>query len=314
MKLLIHLLALVVILTACQPPSTPLDGSMAQLPFELQKKGQWKESYTLADSLLRKSIDLESVNKLKVLKGVNLRYLELYDSATSYFQACFEESKGTYQAAWSAYYLGDLEYLKWAYYKTGNMTLSKEWLDRSSKLFESIGDTAGLSIYHYRMGTFSQINKEPDASEYFSQSYDLARSIQDTAGIVRSLTHLGVGFFRNEQYDSALLSLRKTVQLNELSGNAYSLSHAYTNLGMVLMATDQNREAKTYFDKGETVSEMLGNGILLGKSYLWLGRYFKKAEEMDLAKDYFQKGRQITQEFNYQNFVKAFDSELDQFQ
>lgn len=298
------------ILVSCQEKPETYN-SISNLPFQLHRRGLWTESLMTAEEFIKKEHSKELENELIVLIGQNLRYLEEYDSAYNHFNKGLERGyseNDKYLKAWCNYHIGDLEYIKWAYFKKGSIEVARKRLDQSKELFESISDSSGLASYYYRIGTLAQLDDDPDAQKHFKKSLDIAISIKDTLGIMRSYTHLSTGFRRNAKYDSALIYANMALDFAKEFKSYYSLCHYLSNLGSICMEMKDLQNAKKYFDQGTILAESLGHGILLAKSYLYQMRYYSLINDEESMAFYKAKGKEIAKKLNYNNYIQAFNN------
>lgn len=303
-------LSLIISVCACDDvkESDDRDYQEAQRLF---KQGDWRRSLALSKQLMS-SKNSNHVDELKVLVGANYRYLEYYDSAYNYFQRLINDfsTNSSYINGWALYQLGDLEYLNWSYFRTGEISQSADLLDSAATIFYSGNDLQGLSAYYYRRGSIAQLNEEKGHEAYFIQSMKYAEEAIDTLGIMRSYTHLASSFRSNGAYDSAIYYQEETLVLSRAFGRNYSLCHHLSNLGYTYLMLADSTSSKPLLDEAFDIASKLEQGILLSKTHLYLGRYYKAFGNSENAREHFSEGLSIATSHDYANFVGAFEREL----
>ncbi len=308
-------ITLISVLVSCQSSNQPVEqnAELKNILEQLQRKGAWNEAIELANVQLTSNLKEEDrINYLIVIGDCN-RMKEAYAESEEVFRQVIAYDPLKYPQVGKAYYgMGDLNYLKWAYFmQEDKLDTAIKYVNKAKEVAESSNNYPLLSQSLYRLGTIDQIQENNEiAMEKFNEANRLAYTVSDTAGIIRNSTHKAVGFQRAGNLDSAAYYYRHSLQLASTSNNYYSEAHALGNLGEFYQDQEQLDSALKYYNRALFLSEKLDHSLILCKSTLLLGLYYSETGNYREAIKYLAIGKTIAERAGYKNFISYFESTI----
>ena len=112
---------------------------------KLSIKGLWTESIQIRQHLLRQNPSEEVKATLLNKIGSDLRHSERYDEAQKYLERGFQlAAKINFQKgqADALYQLGDLAYVKWAYFRSDSVNRALQLVNHSMEIYERLKNSA----------------------------------------------------------------------------------------------------------------------------------------------------------------------------
>lgn len=171
-----------------------------------------------------------------------------------------------------------------------------EYLRKSAKLKEQIGDSAELGMTY---GNISQIylrNKlYDDAAKYGRIRINLALKLQDTTELFGSFNSMGVNYYFQEEYDSALFYFRSLLDLlEEFSEEGFMVNtyrcFALGNIGEALLKLGELEKAYEMVNGAiRCIDKLPENEIYFNSGYIALGNYHNLKNNYDSAIYYCKK-------------------------
>lgn len=285
---------------------------------KLSNQGNWRDAIEIVKINLNSVDQIAEKEKihLYLLLGKNYRFLEEYENAEENFKKVISHSKSNKNSAFigQAYYgLGDLNYLKWSYFKKEEtLDSSKEYLDSSMVYAKRNNNLQLLSKILYRQGTIFQIQgHEEESRKHFEKGLNISFSIADTIGIIRNNTHTAVGFKKSGVLDSALIYYQRAYEYAKAINRNYSEAHSLCNLGLYYLDKEEVSTAKNYFNRAAIISEELNHRIILCRSYYGLSVVEEKLGKHKEAIKYAINGLRLAKEKGYKNFESAFTNLIE---
>ena len=148
----------------------------------LSIQGNWKDAIDIANIELQKTTSDKQNSYYYLVLGQNYFFLEDYDLSATNFKKVIDNSKKHRDSEHlgEAYYgLGDINYLKWAYFEQEEaLNISKAYLD-SSLIQARQGKLLELeSKILYRLGTILQIQgQNKESLPYFEKGLKISSSM-----------------------------------------------------------------------------------------------------------------------------------------
>ena len=316
---LTYLLLVCVLCIACNSNSSSdvkNQSSFKPIIERLSIQGNWKDAIDIANIELQKTTSDQQNSYYYLVLGQNYFFSEDYDLAATNFKKVIDNSKKNADSEHlgEAYYgLGDLNYLKWAYFEQEEaLNISKAYLD-SSLIQAKQGKFLALeSKVLYRLGTIFQIQGQHQESlQYFEKGLKISFSISDTVGMIRNDTHKAAELMRNGKLDSALYHYTRAYNYGKRINSNYTEAHSLCNLGQYYFDIDETLKAKRYYDKAMYLSEELGQRIVMCRSYYGLSLIERRLGNKENAAIYAKKGLQSATEKEYGIYVQAFMSLIE---
>ncbi|NAS14032.1 tetratricopeptide repeat protein [Poritiphilus flavus] len=311
---LIYLLLFFVLCIACNTRSSAdikNKSSFKPIIERLFIQGNWKDAIDIANIELQRTTSDKQNSYYYLVLGQNYFFLEDYDLSETNFKKAIENSKENADSEHlgEAYYgLGDINYLKWAYFEQEDaLNISKAYLD-SSLIQAKQGKLLELeSKVLYRLGSILQIQGQNEESlKYFEKGLKISFSISDTVGMIRNDTHKAAELMRSGKLDSALFHYTRAYNHGKQINSNYTEAHSLCNLGQYHFDIDETPEAKRYFDKARYLSEELGQRIVMCRSYYGLSLIERRLGNKENAVKYAKKGLKSATDKEYVVYMQAF--------
>ncbi len=314
-----YLLLFLILCTSCNTnSSSDIDNISSFKPIieRLSIQGNWKDAIDIANIELQKTSSEKPNSYYYLALGQNYFFLEDYELSATNFKKVIDNSKKNADSEHlgEAYYgLGDINYLKWAYFEQEEaLNISKAYLDSSliqakqEKLFEL------ESKVLYRLGTILQIQGQNEESlPYFEKGLKISLSISDTVGMIRNDTHKAAELMRIGKLDSALFHYTRAYNYGKQINSNYTEAHSLCNLGQYYFDIDETLKAKSYYDKAMFLSEELGQRIIMCRSYYGLSLIERRLGNKENAAEYAKKGLKSATDKEYRIYMQAFMSLIE---
>lgn len=313
---LTHLLLFFVLCIACNTnSSSDVNNKSSYKPIieRISNQGNWKDAIDIANIELQKTTTDKQNSYYYLVLGQNYMFLEDYGLSETNFKKVIRNSRKNEDSEYlgEAYYgLGDINYIKWAYFRQEEaLDISKAYLD-SSLIQAKRRELFGLeSKVLYRLGTILQIQgQNKESLEYFEKGLKISFMVSDTVGIIRNDTHKASELESNGKLDSALFHYNRAYNYGKQINRNYTEAHSLCNLGQYYFAINEILKAKSYFDKARYLSEELGQRIVMCRSYYGLSLIEKKLGNRENAVKYAEKGLKSATEKGYERYMQVFMS------
>lgn len=206
-----------------------------------------------------------------------------------------------------------------------------------SELLHAEQDTSRLSLLNQLCKAYWYV--KPDESiEIGKKAYQLAERLDDKKGLATALFNLGIGYWVQSKYDTALVKITQSLSISESIADIEGIAHAYNGLGIIhrnkgnyVLALDYqhknlkiNQKAKNqrgiaiaytniaviHYSQGNLVKaldynlkalkihESIGNKLELAGAYNNIGLIYRDEGNYEEALDYYQRAIKLQQEIN----------------
>jgi len=297
---------------------TKLTDFSSYLPIinKLSNQGNWEEAIALAEIGMNSDVSKSDRINLFVILGNNYRFFEEYEIAEQNYEKAIEHGKSaslTDNLGEAYYGLGDINYLKWSYFKEEEaIDIAKEYLDLSMKYAKKNKNLPLESKILYRQGAIYQIqgNKEESKSS-FEKGLKISFSISDTIGIIRNDIHKAAELEAEGVLDSALFHYSRAYEYATAIDRNYSEAHSLCNLGLFYLDRGNLMKSQEYFIKAKYLAEELNHRIVLCRSYYGLSLVEQELGNKSEAVKYGIGGLNLAEEKGYMNYQQAFTRLLE---
>lgn len=202
----------------------------------------YKEAGTLARSIGYDEGFMEYTGRYAGLLYLQLRFEEAL--IISREQLAVAKRTGDKRKEANAYNNIALQYLE-----LGRLNTAAENLIAALQIAEQIDDPYNRQKFYSNLSSlFHDLKDKEKSLHYARKGYALAREMNDSVQMGRSLVNLAVSEVLNELYDSALLHSRQTVLLRHLLDNETVMS-AYINLGEIFNHLGKYQDALVSYRK-----------------------------------------------------------------
>ena len=173
---------------------------------------------------------------------------------------------------------------------------STEYGLQALKLAESINYAKGIACSYSNIG-FSYINVDnPKAIEYTRKSLELSRKLNNQAGIATSLNVLGIIYYYEGDYHSAIDNHLNALKIREELGEDKKIATSLNNIALVHIALNNYETALEYLNRGLAIREKNKDKKRIAIVYDNIGDVYSKMGKYDKAFDYMKKALAIHNE------------------
>ena len=155
-------------------------------------------------------------------------------------------------------------FIAWAYYMLDETKTGLPYAENSTKLFESIKDSAGL-IVNYRLMAkiYEDLNKADSIKYYLNKALEISIKTKDTAEITQCYKFLGIMHCNKGFYNESVNYYKKGIELDSLIGDALEYAYGYYRIGEVYTLTHNNisdtYKAKEYLTKSIQIQDSINS-------------------------------------------------------
>ncbi len=161
---------------------------------------------------------------------------------------------------------------------------------RALSFFEQTNDTFQKAKCLTSLAvTYRKLNLEKEAFDNYYKALKLAELIDDKKGITISLNGMGNVFLNMEQYDEALLYLKKALALEIESENPRGQEYSSANVGEAYLFKKQYDSAYYYFDKSLKISLNNPRKESTAIKYNLFGLLYQKTGDYTKSLNFYQK-------------------------
>ena len=141
-----------------------------------------------------------------------------------------------------------------------------------------VKNTGLLAIQYY------QLNILDSAIVLARKSLNMSEILNDTEGLARAYSVIGVSFFEYGDYPKALTNYFASLKYLEQLNNQEQLATIYNNIGNVFRRQDNLNQAIEYHQKALTIRKKLDNKKGIMQSFVNIANIYKDKDEFDRAK------------------------------
>ena len=178
----------------------------------------------------------------------------------------------------------------------------------NNRLFLSVG-LNNLGTISHRQALYSGINEDFfKALNYFEDSLELARKMNDVRTEVRALNNIGNVYLDLKKYNNALMYLRRGHFRSELVNDEEAVSMILNNIGNAHLSLNMINEAEKSFIKAVDLGKKLSRGEILWEACFGLGRCYERKGQYSDAVFYYKMAIGIIDRIRSQITVDTYKS------
>jgi two-component system NarL family sensor kinase len=217
-------------------------------------------------------------------------------------------------------------------------------LDSLEKVAAGQTDSTLVKTYNELTWQYRNVNRDK-AINYGRKALTLAGEVNYQAGVAQAYNDLGILYFDNEQYDSALLLYKqsatirerlndragmaglynkigilyqkqgildealdaqlKALSLYEALGNNKGISYSLTNIGILQQNLGRYAEAISYQERAVALKEKTGDQYGLAGSFVNLANVYVIKKEYTRAESYYQKALDICRKLDDKEYLSS---------
>lgn len=157
---------------------------------------------------------------------------------------------------------------------------------------------AALALKNTGIVYYTQ-SKYTEAINYWTQSIEIFKSINDFVGISNILSNIGVIYHNQGDYEKALHNHFSSLKFAEQSGDKLRIETALNNIGGVYaMKPETYDKALYYYLKAHYLSEEINYDAGIGTTAVNIGEIYSAKGDSRLALEYFHKSQQAYERSN----------------
>jgi len=226
-----------------------------------------------------KKLDYEFYN----VSGIINKNLGNYDDALHYYTMAEQLSErviGKDNLAGAYLNMANVYSLK------GDAMHAQDYLFKSLKIFEDIGNDDGMAYCYNGLGNhFNKQKNYAKAEYYLKKSLSLKEKSGNKKAITTGLMGLGVVYLDSRNYTLATNYIDRTIRACEEYKLKDLLCQAYINKGMICYQQNKLPDAETFYLKAKTLAEELQSKVLLASVTAELGQvYHQQADHKKALK------------------------------
>ncbi len=134
---------------------------------------------------------------------------------------------------------------------------------------------------------------------YGNQALDLALQLSDSLLIAEAYNNIGVVFYRNSDYDSAIIIYEKSLEISKRRGFDLLSARLNSKIGVAYQEQGKYELASKYQLKAVRYFEETHDSIKMSQCYTNLARVHYENHEYDKANSYDEKALEIFVRYNY---------------
>jgi tetratricopeptide (TPR) repeat protein len=177
--------------------------------------------------------------------------------------------------------------------------------EKSLKIFENLGDNAGIAKFLHNIGIIYLIKGEYAlALEMFEKSLKINKKLKDMAGISKSLHNIGIIHQSKGEYALALEMFEKSLEIMKELGDKAGISSSLHMIGIIHQDQGEYALALEMFEKSLEIMKELGDKAGISSSIGQIGQILEEKEDYKGAMKNYQTALSIFTE------LKSPDQEI----
>lgn len=149
---------------------------------------------------------------------------------------------------------------------------------------------------------YYQLDKYPDAIEWFRKALQLQQETGDLDGVASSLNNIGLNYKMMGNYEKAIEYYEQTIKIDEELGKGNEIAVTFNNIGMVYISWGKYDKAIENIEKSLRLRQTLNDKKGIAKALNNLGLVYTEWKKYDQAIQYFQESYRI--EDSLQNILE----------
>jgi signal transduction histidine kinase len=185
------------------------------------------------------------------------------------------------------------------YTLTGQLDSALIFSQKAIHMSDSINDEKRMAdSYSRQAGILIRKVGPLAASEYYFKAHNLYKKIGDSIGYMNSLNGLGIVYYRQAEYDSAIYYYIEFLRLCEKLKNEEGMGKGYVNLGTSYYELKDFKNARYYFNESIKVNEKFNNLRFLSIASNNLGSMAFDENNLDEAMYYYTLSQEQNNKIN----------------
>jgi tetratricopeptide (TPR) repeat protein len=183
--------------------------------------------------------------------------------------------------------------------KQGRFPEAFELLKAAQRGFAAFGDDAGVARVLHLTGTVAGQRGDYDkALASYRKSLQIRERIGDKASMASLLSNLGVIAEYRGDYDGSRDFHRRALALRESVGDRWAIGISMTNLGAIAVLQKRYAEAREWFDKAMRINREVGDTWLVANCHNNLGNATRGLGDYAAAREHYTESLRAYRDYD----------------
>lgn len=197
-----------------------------------------------------------------------------------------------------------LRFLGSALENLGSYTSAADFYRQSLEIARWLEDRAGEASALDGLGKAAWLQGDyPEARDYHERSLVINRQIEDQDGISNNLNNLGNVAYRQGDYQAAKTYYEQSATLRRELGKQNALAASFNNLGIISSAQGDYEAALDYHRRSSAIAREIGSRHDLARNLNNMGEVASAQADHALAQDYYAQSLGIFREIGNQQGI-----------
>ena len=180
------------------------------------------------------------------------------------------------------------------YGRAGNFPKEHTYLLKAYAHYAGVGLKGPLGTTASRLGFYHKENAQHDSAFfYLEQAQVLQREVNDLAGLVYTINHLGRIYKDKGNGSEAKDHYRKALDLSTTLQNRHPESWTLINLGFLALEQLENEKAKSHFERAKRLAEQESMPEILRLSFEGLYRLAEREKDFANAYRFYRRYQEL---------------------
>ncbi len=188
--------------------------------------------------------------------------------------------------------------------KIENLNISIDHIIKAIEILDVVKNTKYLSMAYFYRGLFFERGKLfEEASQWYNNSYHLAKNTSNPVEMSFAGRHLGFLEMRNGNLEEAEKFLVESLKLRDDVGFIIGVPFSILSLGDLHIRKKEYQKAMEYYRSGYEAALKIGNIITQAIGSISIGRTYIRLDQFQKAVPYLERGIEIAEKINKQDLV-----------
>lgn len=142
---------------------------------------------------------------------------------------------------------------------------------------------------HARADREREQGHEALAFDLYQLAKNIAKQIDDTAGLAAAFEEIGLAYYNRDEYDLAMNALKETLRLCEQLKDVRKQAGTFNQIGMVHRAKGEYPQAIESYQQAQTLNAPLGDKKVLLQTLINLGIVYRQRGDYEAALQVYQQ-------------------------
>lgn len=184
-----------------------------------------------------------------------------------------------------------------AFYRIGNVSLAREYAERSGELFQKLKDKKGIAYSYINLGYLNRLNEDYDAAlDFFNKAIALRETINDTVGIASAKLEIAQTLFLMGQTEEAMKNFRESLQSHLRLDNKNYMAYSLEGLGDVYFKRNDLDSAYVSYTKALDLFKARNNRTGQTECQLGIAKILAKKGELQACETVLNEALEVARD------------------